>query len=300
MIKWTIIAIWLGSIVYVYFRGRVRASFFRTIMDHSAVLAPVNVFMYLFSSVPAKPFIPPSYLPELKVLDDNWELIRDEALKLAEAERIRASAKNNDAGFNSFFRTGWKRFYLKWYEARHPSAAELCPQTVKLLDSIPSVKAAMFAVLPPGARLNEHRDPFAGSLRYHLGLSTPNDDRCFIEVDGERHSWRDGKSVVFDETYIHYAENNSETTRIILFCDIERPLTQSWAASFNRWFSRTFMTAASSPNEDGDQTGIVNRLFHGAWVMGQYRRRLKNWNRTVYQIVRIALIAAVIALIIYL
>ncbi len=28
----------------------------------------------------------------------------------------------------------------------------------------------------------------------------------FIEVDGERYSWRDGEGVLFDETYIHYAE----------------------------------------------------------------------------------------------
>jgi beta-hydroxylase len=27
---------------------------------------------------------------------------------------IRAAAKNNDWGFYSFFKSGWKRFYLKW------------------------------------------------------------------------------------------------------------------------------------------------------------------------------------------
>jgi beta-hydroxylase len=32
----------------------------------------------------------------------------------------------------------------------------------------------MFALLPGGSHLNPHRDPFGGSLRYHLGLSTPN------------------------------------------------------------------------------------------------------------------------------
>lgn len=301
MIKWSLIALWLASISYVYFRGKVRASFFRTVLDHSAVLAPVNVFMYLFSRVPARPFIPVAAAsPNLQVLDDNWEVIRDEAARLAQAQQIRAADKNNDAGFNSFFKSGWKRFYLKWYEAEHPSAAELCPETVRILRTIPEVKAAMFAVLPPGGKLNPHRDPFAGSLRYHLGLSTPNDDRCFIEVDGQRYSWRDGESVVFDETYIHWAVNDSDQTRTILFCDIERPLTRGWAERFNRWFSRVFMTAASSPNQDGDQTGWVNKIFHVSWLMGQYRRRLKAWNRTVYQIVRVLLIVAVLALILYL
>lgn len=296
MIKWSIVALWLASITYVYYRGRVRTSFFRTIVDHSAVLAPVNALMYLCSAVPARPFLPSGTIAGLQALDDNWEVIREEALALAEAQRIRAADKNNDAGFNSFFKTGWKRFYLKWYEAEHPSAAEYCPRTVDILRGIPQVKAAMFAVLPPGGQLNPHRDPFAGSLRYHLGLSTPNEDRCFIEVDGERYSWRDGQSVVFDETYIHWAANESDTTRTILFCDIERPLRYRWAQAFNRWFSRVFMTAASSPNQDGDQTGLVNRLFYISWLMGQYRRRLKAWNRTVYQILRILLIVAIVAL----
>jgi beta-hydroxylase len=35
----------------------------------------------------------------------------------------------------------------------------------------------MFAMLPANGSLNPHRDPFAGSLRYHLGLITPNDER---------------------------------------------------------------------------------------------------------------------------
>lgn len=300
MLKWYVIALWLAAVAYVYFRGKVRVSFFRTVLDHSAVLAPVNVFMYLFSAVPARPYIPPGYLKGLEALEQNWEIIRDEAQRLVEMEKIRAADKNDDAAFNSFFKAGWKRFYLKWYEAEHPSAAVLCPQTVRILRGIAPVKAAMFAVLPPGGKLNPHRDPFAGSLRYHLGLTTPNDDRCFIEVDGERYSWRDGRSVVFDETYIHWAENASDQMRTILFCDLERPLRYRWAQSFNHWFSRIFMTAASSPNQEGDQTGVVNKLFYISWQMGRYRRRLKQWNRAVYQCVRIALLAAVVALVVYL
>ena len=55
-------------------------------------------------------------------------------------------------------------------------------------------------------RLGAHRDPFAGSLRYHLGLVTPNSPECFIVVDGEKYYWKDGEAVMFDETYIHTAE----------------------------------------------------------------------------------------------
>lgn len=299
MIKAGFIALWLGSITYIYFRGKVRLSVFRTVFNHTALLAPVNAFMYLFSAVSARPYISKGDIRELSALDDNWQVIRAEANALAQAERIRAAANNDDAGFNSFFKTGWKRFYLKWYDAEHPSAAELCPQTVALLRDIPQVKAALFAVLPPGAKLNPHRDPYAGSLRYHLGLDTPNSDDCFIEVDGERYSWRDGQSVIFDETYIHWAQNKTDKARTILFCDLERPLKHGWATRFNRWFSRVIMTAAASPNQEGDQVGLVSRLFRVSHAVGQYRRRLKRWNHTAYQMVRVALVVGFIALLIF-
>ena len=82
----------------------------------------------------------------------------------------------------------------------------------------------MFAILQPGGasriRTATHSQ---GSLRYHTGLVTPDSDAAIV-VDGERYSWRDGEAVMFDETFIHWAENKTDTTRIILFCDIERPL----------------------------------------------------------------------------
>ncbi|MER0538618.1 aspartyl/asparaginyl beta-hydroxylase domain-containing protein, partial [Pseudomonas aeruginosa] len=136
----------------------------------------------------------------------------------------------------------------------------------------------MFAELPPGSKLVRHRDPYAGSLRFHLGLFTPNDPACFIEVDGERYHWRDGEAVVFDETFIHYAENATEHNRIILFCDIERPLTQGWATAFNRWFSRNVMAAAAAPNNAGDRTGGLNRIFDSLYKIRLQGKRLKKRN----------------------
>ena len=297
--KWVLVGFYILSILHIHFRGRVRLPFRRQIFDHSSFMAPINIFMHKFSKVPNTPFIPVSEFPELARLQENWPVIRAEAENLLALKKIKAAEQNDDAGFNSFFKNGWKRFYLKWYDASHPSAERLCPQTYALLQSIPSVKAAMFAELPPGGKLNPHRDPFAGSMRYHLGLATPNDDRCFIDVDGERHSWRDGQGVVFDETFIHWAINGSESDRVILFCDVERPMRYRWMGAFNRWFGRTVMTAAASPNETGDQVGLVSKLFRISFYAGQYRRRFKAWNKTAYNITRVALVVALIAFIVW-
>jgi aspartyl/asparaginyl beta-hydroxylase (cupin superfamily) len=108
-------------------------------------------------------------------LQAHWEEIREEGQNLLRAGEIKRSNQYDDVGFNSFFKSGWKRFYLKWYGESHPSAMKLCPRTTELVQSIGSIKAAMFAELPPGSKLVRHRDPYAGSYRYHLGLDTPND-----------------------------------------------------------------------------------------------------------------------------
>ncbi|OLS64332.1 hypothetical protein PSEMO_06170 [Pseudomonas putida] len=294
-----IVLLFAVSIAYVHFRGRVRHKITRQLGDHSSFLAPVNAFLYLFSKLPAKPYLPTEAFPELKPLQDNWQEIREEALQLLHVGEIKSSQNYDDVGFNSFFKSGWKRFYLKWYGESHPSAMKLCPRTTELLQSIGTVKAAMFATLPPGSKLVRHRDPYAGSYRYHLGLDTPNDEACFICVDGENYHWRNGEAVMFDETYIHYAANQTEHNRVILFCDVERPLKYRWATAFNRWFSTNVMAAAAAPNDAGDKTGGINRLFTRIYKIRERGKALKKRNRARYYAEKWAVVALVALVFIY-
>ena len=296
--KWILLLIWFFSVMFFYIRGKVRPSLSRTFFDHSVILAPINCLFVLTSKVPKTPFISTDNIPELKLLTENWKIFKEEALELSEMNKIMSANNNDDIGFNSFFKYGWKRFYLKWYDAKHPSAEILCPESVKILKSLPNIKAAMFAKLPPGGKLNPHRDPYAGSLRYHLGLHTPNSDDCFILVDGEKYSWRDGEAVLFDETYIHQAKNKSQKDRIILFCDVQRPTRVKLVAYINELFSKYIMSAASSPNQGGDQTGAINRLTNGYLILDNLRKKLKNKNRNVYRIVKFLMFFTILILII--
>jgi beta-hydroxylase len=293
-LKLAFLLLYVVSAVYVHRRGRVRHRFFRQLSDHSTLLAPVNLPLYLFSKVPAQPFLDPRQFPEVAPLRENWEAIRDEGLRLLGEGYVRAAVGYNDLGFNSLFRSGWKRFYLKWYEEPLPSAQAMCPKTVALLRRIPSVHAAMFALLPPGAKLVTHRDPFAGSLRYHLGLATPESEDCYIAVDGERYHWRDGEDVVFDETYIHTAENRTDRTRLILFCDIERPVRTRLVRSLNHFICSRVMPAAATQNVEGERVGVLNRLFGYVYHVRLVGKRLKAWNRTVYYAVKWTLFGALV------
>jgi len=253
--------------------------------------------MYALSAVENKPYISQTYFPQLQLLKNNWQTIRDEALQLEREELIKGSDQNNDVGFNSFFRRGWKRFYLKWYNDFHPSAKKYCPQTVRLIKEIPEVKAAMFAVLPAGSELLQHRDPYAGSLRYHLGLITPNSDQCHIVVDGEAYAWKDGDDVLFDETYIHYAENKTDQDRIILFCDIERPVKTMFGRGWNKFFGWFIMAAAASPNIGNDKTGNINKIFKYIYSIRLLGKRIKAYNRNLYYGLKYALMILILYLI---
>lgn len=284
--RWIILVIMIGCALYTHFRGKVRHGFFHQLSDHSTFTAPLNCFAYLFSAVPNSPFVPVERFPELAELKRNWITFRTEAIALYESSRIQASDSYNDIGFNSFFRRGWKRFYLKWYDAPHPSATMLCPKSVEILRGVPCVKAAMFAMLPAGGSLMRHRDPFAGSMRYHLGLVTPNDDRCAIYVDGIAYSWRDGQDVIFDETYLHDATNQTDQDRIVLFCDIERPMKYRWAAAINTTVGDFLMRASASPNEVGDRTGGLNHAFRYLYMIRRAGKWLKTRNRTIYYLVK--------------
>src|SRR5438046_3015392 len=120
-VKYLVLMALIASAFYVHFRGQVRHRLVRQLTDHSTFMAPINTFLYLFSAVPSQPYYPVDIYPELRILKENWKTIREEGQRLIDHGYICAAEKYSDIGFNSFFRRGWKRFYLKWYQDYHPS-----------------------------------------------------------------------------------------------------------------------------------------------------------------------------------
>jgi beta-hydroxylase len=148
----------------------------------------------------------------------------------------------------------------------------------------------MFTLLPPDGKIKPHRDPYAGSLRYHLGLITPNSDDCTIFVDGQPYSWRDGKAVMFDETFVHSAYNKTEQQRLILFCDIDRPLNNPIIRALNRFIANHVMAATSSPNFEGDKTGGINVFYQQVHKIKEITQQLKRKNKYCYEILKYGLV----------
>lgn len=291
--RFLVLYAYVASAAYVHLRGRVRHSLQRQLTDHSTVFAPLNVLMYATSAVPRTAFLDPRDFPELAVLREHWAEIRSEAQGLLHGGDVRPSDTHQDVAFNTFFARGWRRFHVKWYGDFLPSAQARCPRTVELLRAIPTVHAALFALLPAGGKLTEHRDPYAGSLRYHLGLITPNSDTCRIFVDGQPYAWRDGEDVVFDETYIHCAENRTDQDRIILFCDVERPLRTPVMRALNRFIAGHVLRVTASRNVPAERVGLVNQISGAVHRLRQVFRRAKRANRRLYYTAKYALWAAI-------
>jgi len=142
----------------------------------------------------------------------------------------------------------------------------------------------------------QHRDPYAGSLRYHLGLVTPTSPgECRIFIGGQAYSWRDGEDPLFDETYLHYAENTTSDERIILFCDVERPLKTKMMSAVNRWVSKYIINESATQNEDSERVGWINRIFGYAYHVRLAGKRMKAWNKHVYYAVKYLVIGAILA-----
>lgn len=282
----------LGSLAYVYaYRGQTRyAGLSEYLRKGWPLFSPFNCLLYIFTEKRAKKnFANLSDFPELAEIQANWQTIQKEALEVYNQEyfdktKDKENASHYDLGFRTFYKYGWSKFYVTWYGYTHKSSQRLMPETVKLLNSIPTVNGAMLTTLPPGGKLTRHLDPLACSLRYHLGLMTPNDDNCYINVDGEPYSWRDGQAMLFDETYLHYAENNTDKPRLILMCDIERPM--GFFGKFINFFYKGLTRLTVVPNTDEDKRGFVNATFAGLSPIIGKIKGLKQTNKPLYTVIK--------------
>ena len=61
-------------------------------------------------------------------------------------------------------------------------------------------------------------------------------------VGGKRAYWREGHCLFFDDTYEHWAVNNTDELRAVLFMDVLKPLPRplNWLNYFIVYVSRVF------------------------------------------------------------
>lgn len=159
-------------------------------------------------------------------LESGWREIRAELdAVLCGPERIPAFQEVSEEQRSITRDQGWKVFVLRVYGRRVERNCARCPRTDALLAQIPDLRNAMFSILVPGKVIPEHRGIYAGLLRYHLALKVPSDaQRCRLTVGGEERAWREGQTLIFDDSFPHSVHNDTGEERVVLFADFVRPL----------------------------------------------------------------------------
>lgn len=185
-----------------------------------------------FPGLPARPYFERSQYPWLDDLERQTDAIRSELQAvLPQAERSeRVFASNAAEGLGLAGERGaptWNGFYFYRHGERRDENHALCPRTSAILDSIPIVRIrehapeVMFSVLTPGTHILPHRGVTNARAVCHLPLIVPED--CALVVGGETHEWREGRAVVFDDTFEHEAWNRGSRTRVVLIIDVWNP-----------------------------------------------------------------------------
>ncbi len=154
----------------------------------------------------------------------------------------------------------------------------------------------MFTVLPPGARLGRHHDPIASSLRYHLGLLTPNSEKCALTLDGIEYPWRDGEELLFDQTYLHSAINRTDIVRVILFCDVEKTQLIPGVKGFAEAVNRALVAKFTGANDQG-KLSWVSWAYKPIYKVRSYvKEKIKPRSLLAYNVIKYGSIALLVYL----
>jgi hypothetical protein len=174
----------------------------------------------------------------LKELKDHWETLREEVDQLPgdyiqEEPRVYGDWLKSDGishiltkymlgnhGWIKGWQDGWEQWPIIWDSQIVESNAKFSPKTMELLKSISNIKVAAFALMKGGVKLKEHTDPVGPDYKftYHLGLKCP--EGCYLhhrtlgDVEEE-----DGKHIVMNARFPHWAENTSQEDRVILYIE---------------------------------------------------------------------------------
>src|SRR5436305_8318304 len=152
-------------------------------------------------------------------LESSFPVIQDEFARLMDA----------GYGFSPVYRaqtsTGeWAASYLWAYGKRVEETCRLCPETARILSAIPGVAefgTTLYSALAPHTHIAPHYGYTNAKLRCQLPLRVPG--HCKLKVGEHEVEQREGRCIVFDDSFLHAAWNDSEEPRFVLVFDFFHP-----------------------------------------------------------------------------
>lgn len=161
--------------------------------------------------------------PESKILEMHFPAIRKEITDLIDKREL-TRYKDIDPIRAAEVSENWKLYYVWFMWEENELARVDCPTLLNIIRKMPNVINATVAVLEPRVTLAAHEGPYAGILRYHIGIKIPEKNPPYIRVMNKYHTWQVGKSIVLDDCYEHEVYNESDDIRVILMIDFMRPM----------------------------------------------------------------------------
>ncbi len=178
------------------------------------------IFTFTFKNGPFIKNYKKDYL-FLDTIEKNYEIVKKEFVE----NKITSACLHDDiVGFQ--ISTGnkdncWRSIILK-------KTGKLInnikfPKVSKLLEN-PLIHNAMFSILDGGVNIPPHTGYYKGYLRYHIGIDIPSENgkSPFIICGNEKYFWKNGEGVLFDDMFLHYVENPTSKSRVVLYLDILR------------------------------------------------------------------------------
>ncbi|CAE1268946.1 ASPH [Acanthosepion pharaonis] len=181
--------------------------------------------LYNVDRLTAKPWWDPEELPykkSLETLENNWETIRDEVLSLI--------SSSNDAFVDEIEKLRekgvWKQLTLYQRGIKARNGCEYTPRTCAILQRLPDTinckrGQVKFSLMQPGTHVWPHCGPTNCRIRAHLGLVVPSGAR--IKVGNHTREWKEGKFIIFDDSFEHEVWHQGNTSRVVLIVDLWHP-----------------------------------------------------------------------------
>jgi len=155
-----------------------------------------------------------------------WVATLESAFPVIEAEfaALLASADFSRVNPGYTSKGEWAAAYLWAFGQKVDEVCRWCPETTRLLSAIPGVArfgTTLFSALAPRSQIAPHHGVTNAKLRCQLPLRVPRG--CRLMVGDFEIEQQAGRCIVFDDSFLHSAWNDSDEARFVLLFDFFHP-----------------------------------------------------------------------------
>ena len=187
----------------------------------------------------APAFYDTSQFAWVKLIEDNWQVIRDEMLHGLNPDDIAVPGYNPNLVAKA---SSWRNICFYNYLWKKKDAFIRYPKTAALLKQIPNLTYASLNMLAPNSEIFPHRGDTNITARCHLGIIIPAQlPDCGMKVNGVSTSWHEGKIFAFSDAHIHEVWNRTPSHRFVFVVDV---VLQQYA-SHKAWYCSKVLSALS-------------------------------------------------------